>query len=172
MMQDAQRAEVHRLPAVPALGVAALLLAIGCTTTSSSSSGSMSARSPDGLQHTAAVEHPALPNIPLPPGFKMVGERSMVRESGQSRYASCEYVGDESPDAVFRFYKEYMPSAGFKLRQWGLNRGIYTMEFAGSREQSTIRTLRDKFKTVLIIEVSPAPKGPVEGDGPTAVRRP
>jgi hypothetical protein len=102
----------------------------------------------------------------------MVADRSMIRESGQSRYASCEYVGEMAPEAVFRFYKEYMPTAGFKLRQWGLNRGIYTMDFSGSREQSTIQTLQDKSKTVLIIEVSPAPQGPVQETGRSAVRQP
>lgn len=142
------------------------MLVAGCETPPSGSE-------PGGAAGTVrAVQHPALEGIPLPAGFRLVPDRSIIRSSGQYRYANCEYTGDTPPETVFRFFKENMPTAGFKLRQWGLQGGEYVLEFEGHSERSTVRFKQDKFrKTKLIIDVSPTPRGSVERDI-TPQRRP
>ena len=63
----------------------------------------------------SAVRHPILEDIPKPAGFSLVDDRSVARSSGKFRVAKVEFVGSTARDAVYQFYKEYMPSAGFDL---------------------------------------------------------
>ena len=120
----------------------------------------------------SAVQHPMLENIPLPVGFQMVEQHSYGRSSGQLRYASCEFEGRLDPAAVNRFYKEYMPAAGFTLRQERFNRGQYVMEFDSTAEESTVRIERRRFKTALIIDINPTPKGSAQRDPQPPLRQP
>ena len=120
----------------------------------------------------SARQHPTLENIPIPSGFTLVADRSHASNSGRLRYANCEFVGKTDPANVFSFYREYMPSAGFTLRQWRYDRGEYVLDFDSTDEQSTVRIKRQKFKTDLRIDVRPTPKGSAERDTQTPIRRP
>ncbi|MFH1746701.1 MAG: hypothetical protein ABIG44_06605 [Planctomycetota bacterium] len=151
------------------LATLALCLTLGACASSSTVSGP---RATEREASASAVQHPMLVGIPLPSGFQMVEDRSYGRMSGQLRYASCEFEGNLSPTSVNRFYKEYMSSAGFTLRQERFDRGLYVMDFDSSAEQSTVRIARRKFKTVLTIDVGPTPKGSAERDASPPIRRP
>ena len=120
----------------------------------------------------SARQHPTLEGIPIPSGFTLVADETHASNSGRLRYADCDFVGKADPASVFTFYKEYMPSAGFTLRQWRFDRGEYIMDFDSTNEQSTVRIKRSKFKTDLRIDVRPTPKGSAERDTDTPVRRP
>jgi hypothetical protein len=143
------------------------LLPLGCTTTTQSGT-TGSARRVEAPAR--AVQHPTLSGIPLPTGFELVEDRSFLYSSGQVRHASCEFVGGAQPTDVSRFYKEHMASAGFTLRQERFDRGEYVLDFDGNSERSEVRIRRTGFKTSVIINVSPTPKGPVERDRPGAPR--
>lgn len=129
--------------------------------------------SPGGAGPTAsAMQHPMLENIPIPAGFKLVDERSFGRSCGQLRYANCEFRGDTDPATVNRFYEQHMPSAGFTLREKSFDFGEYVLRFDSSSERSMVRAKRDKLKTVLVIDISPTPKGTAQREPKPPVRRP
>ena len=153
----------------PLAGLAALAMCLplgACATTSSTATASGDGRS------ASAMQHPTLEGIPIPAGFELVGDRSFHHASGRLRYANCEFQGDGDPAAVERFYRKHMPSAGFTLRQTSSGRGEYVLEFDSSNERSTVRARRDKFKTILIVTVSPTPKGSVEREANPPLRNP
>jgi len=148
--------------------VCAGLTACNGTTSTVSSGGSSGRTELAG----SAVEHPGLENIPIPAGFQLVDDRSFSSQSGQLRHANYEFRGDTPPARVSRFYEEYMPSAGFTLRQKRFDRGEYVLDFDSSSECSTVRIKRDKFRTVLTVNVSPRPKGAIERDTTGPANRP
>jgi hypothetical protein len=108
------------------------------------------------------VQHTMLQNIPLPVGFRMVPERSVARESGQFRVAQCEFEGATSPDAVTRFYVEYMPTAKFTLRQKRFDNGEYLLRFESDAEECNVRVRPSKSQTILVIDIGPLAKGSAE----------
>ena len=99
-------------------------------------------------------------------------DRSFGWSSGQLRHANYVFSGDTAPARVGRFFEEYMPSAGFILRQKRFDRGEYVLEFESNAERSAVRIKRIKFKTELIIDVSPRAKGTVEREMNPPKRRP
>lgn len=158
----------------PLAALVAGLALVGCTnsTVGGSYGNSDYNRSRSGRTELtgAAVEHPSLEGIPLPIGFQLVDDRSIGWSSGQLRHASYVFSGNVAPARVSRFFEEYMPSAGFTLRYKRFDRGVYVLEFESSTERSTVRTKRHKFKTELIIDLSPRSKGAVERE-PSPIKR-
>ncbi|MGD8454538.1 MAG: hypothetical protein PVJ57_22215 [Phycisphaerae bacterium] len=120
----------------------------------------------------SAMQHPMLEGIPIPSGFSLVDDRSFGWKTGTLRTANCEFAGSTGVAEVNRFYREYMPSAGFTLRQERFDRGEYVMEFDSTNERSTVRIRRESFKTILIVDVSPTPRGSAERDVKPPTRRP
>jgi len=146
------------------LATIALCLPLGaCASSTGGGSGSTVTAS--------AVQHPMLENFPIPNGFRMISERSYAMKTGELRQVTCEFEGNMDPVAVNRFYREYMPSAGFTLRAESMIRGEWLMEFDSPGERSTVRFRRDKFKTVIVIDVSPTPRGSAERDAKPPLRR-
>jgi hypothetical protein len=143
-----------------ALGWLAALLAGGLPGGCASSSGVGSEAGSDAP--STAMQHPTLEGIPVPAGFSLVPERSFGWKSGDLRTANCEFTGSLDPASVTSFYRQNMPAAGFTLQQERFDRGEYILEFAGRTERSTVRTRRENFKTVLVIDVSPTPHGSVQ----------
>jgi len=115
---------------------------------------------------TAALQHPALENLPLPAGFELVRERSMARKAGRMRIGQCEFVGPATPDDVSRFYEKYMPTAKFTLKERGFNNGEYALRFESDDEVCNIRARPAKGKTVLVIDIGPLLKGGGEARPP------
>jgi hypothetical protein len=111
---------------------------------------------------TAALQHPALENLPLPAGFELVRERSMARKAGRMRIGQCEFIGPATPDDVSRFYEKYMPTAKFTLKERGFNNGEYALRFESDDEVCNIRARPAKGKTVLVIDIGPLLKGGAE----------
>lgn len=107
---------------------------------------------------TPAVVHPMLEGIPLPTGFRLVDERSFVVRSEDGRHANCQFQGSLDPAGVEQFYNERMPQAGFTLLQRRFDRGECVLDFASSTEISTVRIRGGRFKTTLVITVTPTPK--------------
>jgi hypothetical protein len=102
-----------------------------------------------------AVQHPLLENFPLPPGFKMVADRSVARNSGTVRMAKCEFEGNLSTESTVGFYEEYMPTAQFRQLDKRFEAGTYALRFESSREECEIRVRRTRTKTVLVIDLGP-----------------
>lgn len=112
----------------------------------------------------APVQHPLLENIPLPHGFRIVPERSVARMAGPLRVAQCEFQGSTSPDAVARFYVEYLPTARFTLLNKRFDNGQYSMRFESASEECNIRIRPQNAKTVLVIDIGPLAKATNEED--------
>lgn len=134
--------------------------------------GTVNTGSGDGGLTASAVRDPVLQDIPKPAGFTLSADKSVAISSGRFRQAKCEYTGPLATDSVKRFYEEYMPSAGFELRQWGLDRGEYSMRFESASEVCTVRTRPEKRTTVLVVELVPKPQGGTERDSNPPMRRP
>lgn len=121
----------------------------------------------------SAVRDPVLQDIPKPAGFMLVADRSFAFSSGKVRIARCEYVGSTDEPAVKRFYEEYMPSAGFALRQWSLDSGLYNLRFESGGEICTVRIRPQEWnKTGLVVEIGPKPQGPTDHESQPPMRRP
>jgi len=136
-------------------------------------SGGDATGSPAGASPPAsALQHPLLENIPLPAGFYLVPERSVARAAGSLRVAQCEFQGSLSPDAVARFYVEYMPAAKFTLRQRRFDNGEHSLRFESDAEECNVRTKPKGGKTVLVVDIGPLSKGFTEREGQPPVRRP
>lgn len=168
---DAMRRNMNRRfvrVAVLGLGAATLWLA-GCA----SFNGTVNTGAGEGGATASAVRDPVLQDIPKPAGFTLSADNSVAISSGKFRQAKCEYSGSLSTDAVKRFYEEYMPGAGFELRQWGLDRGEYSMRFESSSEVCTVRTRPSKRNTTaIIVELVPKPQGSTERESNPPARRP
>jgi len=139
-------------------GLAALLLTSGCQGLSGGGGTTTVAQGPPA----SPVQHTMLQNIPVPVGFRVVPERSVGRESGQFRVAQFEFEGSTNPDAVARFYSEYMPAAKFTLRQKRFDNGQYFMRFESDTEECNVRIGTRSSKTLLVIDVGPLPRGATE----------
>lgn len=155
-----------RLGAVMAL-TAGVLSVAGCATFNGGTTGTAA---PEPA--ITAVQHALLSDIPRPVGFELVPERSVARESGQFRVAQCEYVGSTHPDAVARFYVEYMPRAQFTLRQKRFDNGQYSLRFESDQEECNVRVRGERSNTVLVLDVGPLPRGSTERDAAHPARRP
>lgn len=122
------------------------------------------------------VRDPILSDIPKPPGFSLVNSRSTAFASGQWRLAKCEYTGSMERDRLRRFYEQYMPQAGFELRQWNLEAGTLTMMFESAAETCNIRLRPSGNRTIVQLELAPLAIEPVQPPGgggpPGAPRRP
>ena len=87
-------------------------------------------------------------------------ERSVARTSGQLRIAKCEYSGRVTPGALNRWFKEYMPTGGFKLIEDRLDSGTYHMRYESDAEECLLTIRPAAFnKTTLIVELGPQAKG-------------
>jgi hypothetical protein len=147
---------------------AALLTCLPLGACASSGGGSQAGSGPA----VAPMQHPMLEGLPIPNGFELVPERSFYSSSGQLRYAACEYRGATDPLSVSRFYREYMPSAGFTFRQESFIGGEHLLAFDSNTEQTTIRVKRDVAKTVLVIQINPTPKGSAEREVKPPAKKP
>jgi hypothetical protein len=147
-----------------AISLAGLLM--GCTTVNSTTSGSGRVDLA-GDARISPRQHPMLQNIPLPPSFQMVPERSITSDSGQTRFAMCEFEGNDRPEHVVRFLIDNMSTANFTLQQKGVERGEYVLRFVSNTEEANMRTWRDGGKTRLYVDIKPLPKGSADrGDVP------
>lgn len=120
----------------------------------------------NGAPSASPMQHPLLENIPIPHGFETVDDQSVGRASGKLRVAQFTFTGDTDRAAVNRFFREYMPSAGFTLKERRFDRGIYDMRFESDAEACNIRIKREKMKTVVVIDVGPLPQGETEQAAP------
>ena len=137
-------------------GLALVVWLTGCATYNAGSGGGSSS------PVASPRQDPMLENVPLPVGFTMVPERSVVRNDGRLRVAMCEYEGDTAPERVISFYKSYMPSAKFVLKQSRLENGLYSLRFASDNEECNIRVLRERGRTHLVVDLGPLPQGSAE----------
>ncbi len=108
------------------------------------------------------AQHPMLEGVPVPSGFRVHDDRSRVQHSAGSRWAEIEFRGDLPPERVISFYQHYMPAARFSLKSRSLDRGETVLCFESDREECKIRTRRGTWKTILIVEVNPLPRGAAE----------
>jgi hypothetical protein len=120
----------------------------------------------------SAVRHPILDDIPKPAGFTLVDDRSVATTSGRFRVAKVEFVGRTDRDDVNRFYKEYMPSAGFTLKRESFDRGEYEMHFQSGTEMCMIRVRPERSGTAIVLEVLPMPEGSAEREAKPVTPRP
>ena len=148
-------------------GAVLLTAGLGCDTTTS-------ARGNVGEQTAASAVHdPVLYDIPKPAGFRLDADRSVAISSGRFRLARCEYGGRLGSQKVKQFYEEYMPSAGFDLRQWSLDQGEFNMRFESEAEVCTVRARESSgLRTVVVVEIAPKPQGSAIHESSPPTRRP
>ncbi|MBI5866492.1 MAG: hypothetical protein HZB38_18645 [Planctomycetes bacterium] len=115
---------------------------------------------------TSAVQDPVLKDIPKPAGFKLVDRTSMAKASGSYRIAQCEYVGNKDRESVRRFYEEYMPSAGFELKHWSLDKGTYGLTFESTREMCDVNISPNGFQTSVVVKIGPRADSSLNGQPP------
>ena len=164
------RTQLPRGLLAPVLGCAGLLvwaaLVSGCDSFGGTQIGGGTAAG------SRAVRNPILTDIPMPAGFKLVDDRSMKRASGKHRWANLQFAGPESRDAVYSFYLEYMPSAGFSLRQETFVAGEYRLRFESSAEECVVRVRRERANTVVVLDIGPRPEGSAEREAKPVMPRP
>jgi hypothetical protein len=117
------------------------------------------------------VQHVSLEGIPVPSGFRLVDDRSVGVSSGPLRVAKLEFIGDLDRTAGARFYKEYMPSGGWTLREEDFDRGVYSLRFESSREQCIVRLWMEKNRTIIAIRLTPISAGHEPRDAAAQPRR-
>ncbi len=121
----------------------------------------------------SAVRDPVLQDIPKPAGFMLVDDRTFGVFSGQDRIARCVYSGTTERTAVKRFYEEYMPSAGFELREWTVDEGRFDLRFESGAEVCNVLVYRGSGRnTTLVVQIKPKPKGSTQHDTQPPMRRP
>ncbi len=153
---------------LPAVGLALVWLA-GCA----SMGGSISSGSTDGRTSASAVRDPVLQDIPKPAGFMLVDDGTFGVFAGQVRIARCEYRGATDRSAVKRFYEEYMPSAGFELREWTVDEGRFDLRFESGAEVCNVLVYPGSGRnTILVVHIKPRPKGSAEHESKPPMRRP
>lgn len=141
----------------------------GCSALNSSVADDQS----DAGATASAVRDPVLQDIPKPAGFVLAADRSMVTNIGRFRLAQCEYSGRGDAARIKRFYEEYLPSAGFELRHWSLDRGEFSLDFESSAEVCNVRIRPSgRSKATVIVKVRPKAAGSVERDSGAPRRRP
>ncbi|MFO0840368.1 MAG: hypothetical protein U1D55_17810 [Phycisphaerae bacterium] len=111
-------------------------------------------------------QHPTLEGVPLPNGFRLVDDRSVGRATGPTRIGKFEFVGDAERSAVMRFYKEYMPSGGWKLLAEDFDRGVYDLHFESQTEECNVRIRPETARrSTIVINIGPRPQGAIERGG-------
>ena len=160
----------HRCCWTGVLIVGSLLVALtGCQ----SMGGTTSGGSGEGTATASAVRDPILRDLPKPAWFLLNLDRSMWYASGKYRLARCEYGGVLDRSRVKGFYEDYMPTAGFDLRESSLDRGVYMLRFESDAEVCKVRVREgDWRKTAVVVEIAPKPQGSPERDSKPPTRRP
>ena len=146
---------------------AAALVSGGCNSVSMSAS---AGREP-AARLASAVRDPVLQDIPKPAGFQLAADRSIFWQRGRWRMGKCEYEGPTDPTGVKRFYEQYMPSAGFTLRERSLDNGEYKLRFESETEVCVIRIARKRGRTRVLLEIAPQSRGAAETPQPKALLR-
>jgi len=111
---------------------------------------------------TQAVRDPMIADIPKPGGFQLVDDRSVFWQSGRLRGGKCEYVGPASVLTVKKFYREYMPQAGFEEREWSLTDGLFRLRFESQDEVCNVSIRRRGRSTAVTVEIAPQAAGSTE----------
>jgi hypothetical protein len=154
-------------------GVLTAGLVLGTLPGCASVSGSVSSDQSDMATTASAVRDPVLQDIPKPAGFRLAADRSMVTNIGRFRLAQCEYSGPADAAQIKRFYEEYLPSAGFELRHWSLDRGEFSLDFESSAEVCNVRICpAGRNKSTVIVKVRPQASGSLERESRPPTRRP
>lgn len=116
-------------------------------------------------------QHPTLQNIPIPEGFRMVDDRSVGVATGPMRTANFQFSGDADRTALYNFYKEYMPSGGWKLNLESVDRGVYDLRYVSDTEECNVRLSSEGGKSVIVVVVTPLAR-PADTPIPTVKRKP
>lgn len=157
----------------PLAGTLTFGLMLGSLPGCSSMGGSVSSGRGDIGTTASAVRDPVLQDIPKPAGFRLAAERSMVTNIGRFRLAQCEYSGPADAARIKQFYEEYLPSAGFELRHWSLDRGEFSLDFESSAEVCNVRIRpAGRNKSAVVVKVRPKASGSLERESQPPMRRP
>lgn len=108
----------------------------------------------------AAVQHPMIEGVPLPSGFRLRDERSVGSSSGPVRVFQYEFLGELDRVRAGQFFKEYMPTGGWALRQESFDRGVHDLVFESDTEQCLIRLRPEgRKKLAIVVNVKPGRDG-------------
>lgn len=115
----------------------------------------------DGMT-ASPMQHPSLEGFPVPNGFKLVPEHSVGSAAGQMRIVKYEFSGPTDSQQVNRFYKEYMPAAGWTLKTEDFDRGVYHMRYESKSEECLVRISPNGRKSFIGVQLRPLPRGSAE----------
>jgi hypothetical protein len=125
----------------------------------------------DGLS-ASPMQHPSLEGFPLPNGFRLVPEHSVGSSAGQMRIVKYEFAGSTESQRVNRFYKDYMPAAGWTLKTEDFDRGVYHMRYESKTEECLVRITPDGSKSYIGVQLRPLPRGTAEREPTRALPPP
>ncbi|MGE0480894.1 MAG: hypothetical protein AB7Q17_10535 [Phycisphaerae bacterium] len=126
-----------------------------------------------GGRPPAPVQHPMLQNVPLPDGFRIVDQRSRGMTTGGQRWAQCEFMGNADRATVVSFFEEYMPTAGWALKEKRFTAGVYDLRFDSARERCDLRVYHQSLnRTKIDVDLRQIPGGAADGEAPTGADRP
>lgn len=128
-----------------------------------------------GGRPPAPVQHPMLQNVPLPDGFRIVDQRSRGMTTGGQRWAQCEFMGNADRATVVSFFEEYMPTAGWALKEKRFTAGVYDLRFDSARERCDLRVYHQSLnRTKIDVDLrqipGAAPDAPPSADRPRESR--
>lgn len=125
-----------------------------------------------GARPASAVQHPLLEDFPLPSGFSLVDKDSVGSKSGSIRVAKYEFKGRMEPGQVNRFYKDYLPTAGWTFRGESFDHGQYDMRFESEREDCDVRIRKSFYNTFIVVDLRPRSAGSAEQPARPPLKRP
>lgn len=144
---------------VLALSMASLaLLAAGCPSTSSTSTGATASGDPTEL---AAQARPPILDVPVPVGFRYVDKESYNFAAPGVRMLVHTYRGSGEKYAVRRFFHKQVPLAGWAYTTEGNSQGVITMDFQKEGEICRVTISEGGFwdKTEIKVHVYPIQGG-------------
>ncbi|MBI2195175.1 MAG: hypothetical protein HYU36_24610 [Planctomycetes bacterium] len=80
------------------------------------------------------------PDVPVPARFHLVPKESFTATSDTYRVAHLKYVGSATVPEVVKFYREHLPSSGWKL-EFIMGLDVKTLDFSKEGDKSRCRVL-------------------------------
>ena len=135
---------VKRLPIFTTAALFVAMVLIGCESSGSSRTSSVSSgaadsggyNSPAPVQPTGllAKARPPVPDLPVPIGFDMVEDISRSYESAGARFIDHSFRGKARKFDVERFCRIQLPLKGWTFRGSQMVRGAFTMRYEKGNE--------------------------------------
>lgn len=89
-----------------------------------------------------SMTRPPVQDVPVPISFELNEQASRSWELSGGRFVDHVYTGSSDPFAVGRFYRRYMPQAGWTQTRKAYARGELVLDFDKEAERCQVRVSR------------------------------